>query len=183
MKKSFVGTFLFSCLCVFAANAENAYRPYAGVDFLYNKAKTNLTRSGQYGALLNLGTTYNKYFGTEIFYQQTASKAKTIGTNTKYKTSYRAYGLDMIVTMPVCAKADVNLSLGAATYVLREKLTGKRHGSDEGFGYRFGAGAVYHLTDRLAARFNARYINFDHISNLKHASEYTLGVRYYFREN
>ena len=181
MKKIFISVLLVSCIFAYTADAENHYRPYIGADMSFNKAKTRFIRPDYNGAIINLGTTYNPYFGTEIFYHQTTSKAKTFG-NEKYKTSFRAYGLDAIVTLPVYSKLDLNLSIGAGSYVFKEKLTGAHHGSDEGIGYRFGGGAVYHFTNRLAGRFNARYIKFNDISNLKHTAEYTIGARYYFTE-
>lgn len=181
MKKIFVTALLTSLIFAYTADAENQYRPYIGADVSFNKTKTRFIRPDYYGAAINLGTTYNPYFGTEIFYHQTASKAKTFG-NEKYKTSFRAYGLDAIVTMHVHTKFDLNMSVGIASYVFKEKLTGIHHGSDEGIGYRFGGGAVYHFTNRLAGRFNARYIKFNDISNLKHTAEYTIGARYYFTE-
>lgn len=180
MKKT-LALALFVCLaCISNAKAENTYRPYIGADFSFDKAKTNFIRPDYYGAYFNLGTTYNPYFGTEIFYQQTDSRAKKLVDGTKYKTSFLAYGLDTIATYPVYSKFDVNLSLGVASYLFKERIVGGPHNSDEGIGFRFGGGAVYHITNRLAARFNARYIKFNRISNLDHASEYTVGARYYF---
>jgi opacity protein-like surface antigen len=183
MKKILFSTFLFSFVFIFSVKAENIYRPYIGADFSYNKAKTNFIRPDYEGALLNIGTTYNTYFGTELFYHQVASRAKTLEAEKKYKTSYRAYGLDAILTLPLFSKLDANASIGIASYVFTEKFSNAHHLSDEGIGYRFAIGTVYHLTDALAARLNARYIGFDHISNLKHTSEYTLGLRYYLKED
>ena len=175
---------LFVCFAqANTAQAHNVYRPYIGADLSFNKAKTNLIRPDYYGATLNLGTTYNTYFGTEIFYQQTASRAKTSAANQKYTTSFRGYGLDGLITLPACSKLDFNFSLGIASYVFKEKLSGMHRSSDEGIGFRFGTGAVYHLTNRMAARASARYIKFNDISNLKHASEYSFGIRYYLKEN
>lgn len=183
MKKIFITMLLASFIHTYTANAANIYRPYIGADLSFNKAKTNLARPDYLGAILNLGTTYNTYFGTEIFYQQTASRAKTSAANQKYTTSFRGYGLDGIITAPASSKFDVNVSFGIATYVFKEKLSGTHRLSDEGIGFRFGAGAVYHFTNRIAARLSARYIKFNDISNLKHASEYLLGIRYYLKEN
>lgn len=183
MKKIFI-TMLFVCFAqANTAQAHNVYRPYIGADLSFNKAKTNFVRPDYYGATLNLGTTYNTYFGTEIFYQQTASRAKTSAANQKYTTSFRGYGLDGLITLPAYSKLDFNFSLGIASYVFKEKLSGMHRSSDEGIGFRFGTGAVYHLTNRVAARVSARYIKFNDISNLKHASEYSFGIRYYLKEN
>lgn len=183
MKKIFITT-LFICFAhVCTVNAENAYRPYIGADISYNRAKTNFVKPDYYAAMLNLGTTYNTYFGTEIFYQQAAARTETVSTGQKYKTSFRGYGLDAIITAPVFSKFDAHFSLGLASYVFSERFSDSHRMSDEGIGYRFGVGATYHLTNRLATRFNARYIKFNDISNLKHAAEYSLGLRYYLTEN
>ena len=182
MKKVFA-TLCFSLMCVCSAKAENVYRPYVGADVLFDKAKTDFIRPNYTGAAFYLGTTYNAYFGTEIFYQQTGTRAKTLGLNTKYKTSFRGYGLDAIINLPVYSKLDVHMSIGAACYVFNEKLSGFHRLSDEGVGYRFGGGAVYHFTNRLASRVQVRYIKFNDISNLRHTTEYVIGARYYFMEN
>ena len=183
MKRIFIVALSISLMLICSANAENHYIPYVGADFSFNKAKTRFVRPDYYGAAINVGTTYNTYFGTEIFYHQTGSRAKTLDTIAKYKTSFRAYGLDAIMTLPVYKKLDVNLNIGAAYYVFREKSAGTHHVSDEGIGYRVGGGVVYHFTNRFAGRLNAHYIKFNEISNLKHMAEYTIGVRYYFTED
>ena len=183
MKKIFIAT-LFICLThICAANAENTYRPYVGADISFDKAKTSFVKPGYYAAAFNLGTTYNPYFGTEIFYQQTTARTKTGSTGQNYKTSFRGYGLDAVITAPVFSQFDVNFSLGLASYVFSERASGSYRMTDEGIGYRFGIGGTYHLTNRLAARLNARYVKFHDISNLKHAAEYSLGLRYYLTEN
>ena len=182
MKKIFITALLVSFTFAHMVNAENHYRPYIGTDVSFNKAKTRFIRPEYAGAIINLGTTYNTYFGTEIFYHQTTSSTKTY-TGTKYKTSFRAYGLDAVITLPVYSKFDLNLNVGVGSYLFKEKLLGTHHGSDEGIGYRFGGSGVYHFSNRLAGRLCARYIKFNNISNLKHSAEYTVGARYYFTEN
>jgi len=183
MKKIFLPVLLVCLAGATVAKAENVYRPYIGADISFDKAKTSFNRPAYYGGSFNLGTTYNPYFGTEIFYHQTGARTKKLNNTAKYKTSFLAYGLDAIATYPVCSKFDVNLSLGLASYLFKERIVGGSHNSDEGIGFRFGGGAVYHLTNSLAVRLNARYIKFNKISNLDHAAEYTLGARYYFMEN
>ena len=169
--------FLFLAPCVHAANV---YVPYIGVDGIYNVAKAKQIKPQYYGAAVNLGTTYNQYFGTEIFYHQTGSKVKKISDDEKFKTSYRAYGLDLIGYLPVATNFKLTANIGVATYVFKEKTTGKKHSDDEGYGYRFGAGFMYDLSKNISLRALARYINFDHISDVDHEAEYVLGLRYYF---
>lgn len=180
MNKAFFLISLASLMFSGVAGAENKYMPYVGADVSYHEAKTRFSHQHYAGMFVNLGTTYNKYFGTEIFYNQTLKDTKKIGANDKYKTSYRAYGLDAIASMPLCSKFDLTASLGLGSYVFGEKKTGLTHASDEGVGYRFGAGGVYHLTSRVDIRANVRYVKIDHVSNLKHLSEYVLGARYFF---
>lgn len=182
MKKTFIPALLICLEGATAAKAENVYRPYIGADVSFDKAETSFVHPAYDGASLNLGTTYNPYFGTEIFYHQTGTRTKKLN-NVKYKTSFLAYGLDAVAAYPVCPKFDVNLSLGLASYLFKERIISQSHNTDEGIGFRFGGGAVYHLTNSLAVRLNARYIKFNKISNLDHAAEYTFGARYYFMEN
>jgi len=174
--------FLSALFIVFSfnANAENIFVPYIGIDGIYNKSKLYNSHSDNYGANFNVGTSYNKYFGTELFYAQVGSNAKAINLDQKYKVSYRAYGLDAVVYAPICSYFDLTTNLGIGAYTLKEKQTGISHSSDEGYGYRFGGGFIYHITPALAVRFVARYVNFDHISNADHMAEYAFGFRYNF---
>ena len=172
---------LFGLLSVnHVARAENVYIPYLGIDAIFNKAKAQNLRPQYYGANINLGTSYNPYFGTEIFYQQVGSETKKLSNTEKYKTSYRAYGLDLFAYSPELLKFKAFATAGAGFYVLKEKtlLTGRT--TDEGYGYRFGGGLIYQISSHVALRAAARYVNFDHISNADHMAEYTFGLRYNF---
>ncbi|HCU58745.1 MAG TPA: hypothetical protein DIC64_02055 [Alphaproteobacteria bacterium] len=180
MNKYFLAALLSVSVLSFQANAENIYTPYIGIDGIYNKAKANHFRPQYYGANINLGTTYNKYFGTEIFYTQVGSETKKVNSVQKYKTSYRAYGIDLIATAPLFQNFGLTAGAGIATYILSEKRPIASHSSDEGFGYRFSAGFVYDLNQNVALRGRAGYINFDHISNADHMAEYVFGIRYKF---
>jgi len=181
MNKYFFATLGGLLLISSMAKAENVYVPYLGLNAVYNKASNRQVKPEYYGASVRLGTSYNRYFGTEIFYTQVGSDTKKISALEKDKTSYRAYGLDMIVYAPICSSS-LNLMAtgGVGTYVLNEKKTGVSHASDEGYGYRFGGGMLYNITPALSLELVARYINFDHISNIDHMAEYALGFRYNF---
>ena len=177
-KNLFIGLFSLLILPKISYSA-NIYTPYVGIDGLYNKAKT-MSRHTEYGGLnLNVGTSYNDYFGTEIFYQSTFPRHFYLD-NMKYKTSYRAYGLDLYAYTPSLKGLKLTASLGAATYVLKEKKLGLSSSLDEGYGYRFGAGFIYDVNRHISLRVMARFINFDHISNMDHMSEYSVGLRYNF---
>ena len=163
-----------------SAKAENQYTPYIGADAVYNKAKAHSLRPQYYGANLNIGTSYNPYFGTEVFYTQVGKETKKISESEKYKTSYRAYGLDVFAYTPSFLRFKAFATAGAGFYVLKEKTLQNGHTSDEGYGYRFGGGLVYQITSHIALRGVARYVNFDHISNIDHMAEYVVGLRYVF---
>lgn len=180
MNRYFLPTFLCLLFLAPCTQAANVYVPYIGVDGIYNIAKAKQVKPQYYGADINLGTTYNQYFGTEIFYAQTGSDAKKISEDEKLKTSYRAYGLDLVGYLPVVSGFKLTATAGVATYVFKEKTTGQKHSDDEGYGYRFGAGFMYDLNKNISLRALARYINFDHISDVDHTAEYVLGLRYYF---
>lgn len=53
----------------FAANA-NAYefKPYVGLDYTFSQVKNNMNDDLNSGTVV-VGTNYNEYFGTELFYQ------------------------------------------------------------------------------------------------------------------
>ncbi len=177
-KKLFIGLFVMLVLPKISHSA-NIYIPYIGIDGFYNKASI-LSRHTEFaGANVNIGTSYNDYFGTEIFYQTVFPRHFYLN-DLKHKTSYRAYGLDLYTYTPSFKGLKLTASLGAATYVFKEKTVGLSSLSDEGYGYRFGAGMIYDLSKHISLRAMARYTNFDHISNMDHLTEYTLGLRYHF---
>ncbi len=180
MNKYFLIALLGLLFVSHSASAENEYTPYVGLDAVYNKAKAYSLRPQYYGASFNIGTSYNAYFGTEVFYTQVGRESKKINESEKYKTSYRAYGLDVFVYTPAFLNFKAFATTGAGFYVLKEKTLSAGHTSDEGYGYRFGGGLVSQMTPHIALRGVARYINFDHISNIDHTAEYTVGLRYVF---
>lgn len=161
------------------SQSANIYTPYVGIDGLYNKAKilSNHTEFG--GRNFNIGTYYNDYFGTEIFYQSVDPRHDR-ADGKQHKVSYRAYGLDLYAYTPAVWNFKLAASAGVANYILKEKTTGLSSSSDEGFGYRFGAGILYDLTSHISLCALARFVNFDHISNMDHMAEYTIGFRYNF---
>ena len=161
------------------SQSANIYTPYIGLDALYNKAKISSKHTEFGGGNLNIGTYYNDWFGTEIFYQTVDPRHKRYD-NKQHKTSYRAYGLDLYAYTPAVWNFKLTALAGVANYVLKEKVTGLSSSSDEGFGYRFGAGVVYDLTSHISFRGIARLVNFDHISHMDHMAEYTIGFRYNF---
>ncbi|MBR2299231.1 MAG: porin family protein [Alphaproteobacteria bacterium] len=180
MNKYFLTALLGLSLTALQAKAENVYIPYLGIDGIYNRAKMKQLKPEYFGVNFNIGTTYNRYFGTEIFYQQTGHSTKHLFSDEKLKTSYRAYGLDLNGYLPLSPSFDLTAGIGIATYVLSQKATHISHSSDEGYGYRFSGGLLYHFNKNCSLRAVARYVSLDHISNAHHIAEYVLGLRYNF---
>lgn len=174
---------LLSAVCALIsmqAQAETLqYIPYAGVDYAYSKVKAQDTKP-EYNALgINIGTKYNSYFGTELFYQQSFVNSKK-----NVHTSYRAYGLDIAGYLPFdCLKFSLIGTAGIGEYVFRQKETGDKRRNNSGWGYRIGGGLIYDLTDNLSLRMLVRYNGLDKISIADNMVEYTAGLRYHFNKD
>lgn len=158
-----------------------AYVPYIGLDYAYVSAKASRVKPHYNAAQFNIGTKYNPYFGTELFYQQSGSDSKKIASG-KFKSSYRAYGLDVNAYMPLGCYQTTELfaTAGIGEYVFKQKFAPVKHKNNGAIGYRIGGGLLYNLTDNVSFRLGARYVGLDRISNLDHMTEYFAGLRYYF---
>lgn len=161
----------------FTAGAEAyEFTPYAGVNYNYSQVG-NHDRSNLNSASVMFGTDYNKYFGTEVFYQYSDSDQ-----HKKVETSFRSYGLDAYGYLPLGCEQKFALlgTAGIANYDFKTKVPmEKRHG-DNGLGYRLGAGAQYNIDQNLAVRAVARYVWTDKIADTDHITEYTAGIKYNF---
>ena len=182
MNKYFLAGLFLLLFCGVQAKDENAYVPYFGFDGIYDKANATNIHPQYFGASINIGTLYNNYFGTELFYEKVWPDSKKISDTQKYKTSYRAYGLDIIGYIPVDCKMRFNLlgSIGFGEYVFHEKIKPFKHHNNSAYGYRFGLGVLYRIDNHFALRAIARYTHFDHINNFDHQMSYVLGLRYHF---
>lgn len=157
----------------FAASANaNEYTPYVGVDYGYNDV--NYYNS----AIVNVGTNFNKYFGTEVFYQFSDSKRDNEGN----ENSMRAYGLDAYGYLPLGCAQTFSLvgTAGIAELDYKIKNQDEKRYNDNGVGYRLGVGVQYAIDENVAVRAIARYTFTDKIDGLDHIMEYTAGVRYNF---
>lgn len=162
----------------FAASA-NAYEftPYVAADYTYtdtNKADVN-------GGKIALGTEYNKYFGTEIFYQRTGSdRVHTVDGTKEY--SLQSYGLDAYGYLPLGCDQVVSLvgTAGIANIDIKYTPAGESRKTENGLGYRLGAGVEYDVSENVSVRALYRYTFADKIHNLDHLNEYSLGVKYSF---
>lgn len=158
------------------------YVPYVGVDYSYTNAKAFGSKPNYNLLSVNIGTKYNNFFGTEAFFEQSASDTRKINTKDKIKTSYRSYGLDLSAYLPIGCYHTFDLvgTVGIGEYVFYDKLNKQKHNSNSSLGYRIGAGFVYNIQENVSLRTIARYVNLQNITNVNHLYEYTIGLRYHF---
>lgn len=182
------------------ASSANAleFRPYVGAQ--YNLTSGNTVPAIEENVSSNvdmhtysvfLGADYNRFFGTEVFYQNSNKWHKKFG-ETKVKSDFAAYGLDVYGYLPLGCDRVFSLlgTAGIAIYDYTTKFNiggvpgqvpGRNYkGEDNGLGYRLGAGMQYNLTNHLALRGIVRYIWADKLDNMDHLMEYSLGVKYNF---
>lgn len=182
MKKMILLSALMLLATGFSARADSYnYRPYVGFDYIYNHT-TAKGISPNYNALnLRLGSDYSPWFATELFAAQSDTDVRH-PRSTKVKTSYRAYGLDLIAMLPLgCAKRfSLLATAGIGEYVFKQKIFPQKHFNEHGWGYRFGGGLKYSIDQHWQARLLVRHVNFDHVSGIDHALENTLGIEYHF---
>ena len=151
------------------------------------------------------GARVTKYWGLEVFYQQstddntmTQIDNKTLGSidyhlMSDYTTSFKAYGIDLNGYIPVSQYFDFVASLGLAQYKFENEaiftsyyvdkgdkrdMVKKDFGEDK-LGYRAGIGAQLNIADGVALRAMYRYIYLggDLVDNL---NEFSLGLRFLF---
>ena len=118
---------------------------------------------------------YNKYFGTELFYQNTNKWHKIIN-GTKVKTDFDAYGLDAYGYLPL--GCDQVIAPFATVGIANYNFGGDN--DDNGLGYRLGGGIQYHITNNIALRAMGRYVWTDKLEGLDHMSEFSIGLKYLF---
>ena len=128
---------------------------------------------------LNLGLTFDKYFGIEGFYQNSTEKE---GAYSSLKTNFNVYGADLLFYIPINDKIDFIATTGIGRYEVEAKikyynLTISETESDTGI--RTDMGLQYNINDHWSFRAIGRYIhlNMESVENIK---ELSLGIRYYF---
>ncbi len=183
MKKIFsTGLFLAMC-CVSDVYATDnfEYIPYVGLDYGYVDAKTSYADQDYNLVNINVGTKYNTNFGTEVFFTQSSSDVAKID-NDKFKTSYRAYGIDLAAYLPIGCYQTFDLfgTVGAGEYVFETKLNNNKHRKESAFGYRLGGGIMYNIGENISLRGVIRYVKLNDISKVNHLYEYNVGLRYHF---
>ena len=173
------------------ASGANAfeYNPYVGISYNYSDTNTKGI-GGVYNPDFNsgtvsLGTSFNKYFGTELFYQMSDNYAKS-NVNGKLGSRFQAYGLDLYGYLPLGCDQVFSLlgTAGVAEYQFKNKDLAnglnRETNKDKGIGWRAGLGAQYSISNNVDIRAIARYVNFNKLEAMDHMMEYTIGLKYNF---
>lgn len=167
----------------FNANAmEMEMKPYVGLDYVRSMVDINedYAEDDFNAYAINAGVKMHKNFGVEAFFQQTEEGKKTAPSGVKVKDKYHAYGLDLMGYMPLDCDEKVELlgSVGMGYYDAEIKNDNTKF-TDDGWGWRLGAGAQYNFTENMAARMMVRYADVD-IEGVDNIVDVTAGVRYSF---
>lgn len=158
-----------------AGAVENIYRPYVGAAYSYDIGRAAGHHSFNNGGAVILGSTYNPYFGTEVFYQYSD---KDNGSRARFQ----AYGLDMAAYLPLGCDGTIApvATLGIGEYTVKTDYRLAKDRRDTGYGYRLGGGLRYNFDDRTSVTALVRHINLDHIDKYDHITEYSLAIKYIF---
>ncbi len=163
----------------FAANAgAMEFTPYVAADYTYSDMQ-NLAEVN--GGKVSVGTDYNKYFGTEVFYQRTGSdRVHSEGYTDEF--SFQTYGLDVNGYLPLGCDQTFSLvgTAGIANIDMKYTPAGETRKTENGIGYRLGAGVEYDITSNVAVRALYRYTFVNKMGGLDHMNEYSVGVKYSF---
>ena len=183
MKKFITAALVSGALFASSAQAaqDGEYLPYVGMDYTYSDANAKFERPHYNSGSVNVGTMYNRFFGTELFYQLSDSHKIRHGLD-KAKTSFQAYGLDIYGYLPFGCYGTFTLlgGLGVGEYTFRKDFSFAKKQRDHGIGWRASFGAMYNIYEQWGLRFLARYVNFNQIEDLDHMMEYSAGIRYTF---
>ena len=174
-------TAIFASLNALEAKADSYnYKPYVGVDYVFDQAKAFGVKPHHHSGALRVGSDYSKYFATEVFISQSTQDKRNVGED-KLATSYLAYGLDALAFLPVGGGFSLAATAGIGEYNYKTKFSPTNRHHEHGYGYRFGGGAKYALNDNWQTRIMCRYVNFDKMEGYDHAMEYSFGVEYHFK--
>ncbi len=165
-------------------------RPVVGADFVYsvlnfsndNELIKDYAEDEYKAFSLSLGAKFNPYFGIEGFYQHSeeGESNQRNYTEGKLKTSYIAYGVDLIGYLPTDVD-HVNLlgSIGLGEYEFEGKYKTINEKEDK-IGIRFGLGLQSSINENVSFRLMGRYsnVNTDYVDNI---IDLTAGLRFYFK--
>ena len=166
------------------ATSANAleFRPYVGAQYnvTSHSIKDIHTNMDMHSYSVFVGTDYNRFFGTEVFYQN-SNKWHKVYRGDKVKADFAAYGLDAYGYLPLGCDRVFSLlgTAGIANYDYDFDANGAK-GEENGLGYRLGAGMQYNVTNNIAIRGLVRYIWADKLDGFDHMMEYSLGAKYSF---
>ena len=158
-----------------AKAAENVYRPYLGAAYSYDIGRARGYHSFNNSGALILGSTYNPYFSTELFYQYSDQDNGS-------RARFQGYGLDALAYLPLGCEGTIApvSTIGIGEYSIKTDYRLSKDRRDRGYGYRFGGGLRYNLNDRTSLTALVRHIELDHIDKYDHLTEYSLAVKYIF---
>lgn len=167
------------------AKAEMNYNPYVAISYNYSDGNAENYNPYYNSGTVSIGSSYNQYFGTELFYQHSNNYTKRYNGE-KTQTWMQAYGLDLYGYIPLFCEQKFALvgTAGVAAYDIGKKSItedfGKDKFNDSGIGFRFGGGMQYSLDENWDIRAIARYVKLNKVDSYDHLMEYTAGVKYNF---
>ena len=171
----------------------NQIRPYIGVDVAMSSMDLEDNDYGDYSEYIEdsynsislvVGAKFNRHVGVEAFIQQSSEEDKNYGEG-KTTNQYNAIGVDLIGYMPVSHELELLASLGMAQYNfnVKEEYEDYEYWEKDSLntlGIRLGIGAQFYMTDNVALRGMARYVQFSDDDIIKNMVEFSLGLRYMF---
>lgn len=174
---------LLAAVSVLAVSANaNAldFRPYVGAQYNYTELDADFVKADMNSYSVVVGTEYNRFFGTELFYQN-SDKSNDMIDGEKLKSDFEAYGLDAYAYLPLgCDRVwSVFATTGIANYDVDYAMSGEKE-KDNGLGYRLGAGVQYSVTNNIAIRALARKVWSDKLDEVDDMKEFSLGIKYVF---
>lgn len=168
-------------------------RPYIGLDYVYSMSDIDIKINGidvspyleddLSAFAVSFGLKFNQHFGLEMFYQQSIDGEKDLSPLEKTETKYKAYGFDLVGYLPVAPQLDLLGSVGVGYYDAEASY--EQLGievlslSDDGFGWRIGAGGQFNITNNWGIRVMVRYVDPD-VEGLNNMVDISAGIRYTF---
>ena len=182
MKKTLL---LAGVASIFALSAQAVeLTPYFGADYNYTmthrvKSYNGAVSPNYHSGTLSFGLKTLPYLSFEMF----AEYAKHERSN-HIRTNYHGYGIDALGVLPFgCDKRwELLGTLGLGRYYseIKDKPAGTSDSTYD-WGYRFGGGIQYNITDNWAARAMYRHVIFNkHHFAFTNLDVISLGVRYSF---
>lgn len=199
--------------CLFAAQAQAAdyfFKPYVGLDYVHSwtdveteelddgtEIKDN--KDHMNAGAISVGAKFHPNFAVEAFYQQSDKAKKNLGdfiypddqggvfpASMKTEVKYKAFGLDLVGSIPVYDKLEILGTVGTGYYKVNMKakytvagISGSLSDSENKWGIRIGAGAQYNFDEHWSARIMLRNTN-TRIEGFKNITDVTAGVRFNF---